>query len=60
MLADEAHVMDWLFRAVIESVEEAVVNSLFRAETVIGHSGHTAYALPIDDVMALLHARRGV
>jgi len=31
--------MGWLFPAVVESVEEAILNSLFRAETVIGRDG---------------------
>jgi D-aminopeptidase len=36
-----------LFAAVIEATEEAVVNSLFRAETVTGN-GHTVPALPLE------------
>lgn len=42
------------FRACIESVEEAIVNSLLRAHTVIGRDGNTAYAIPIDTVADLL------
>ncbi len=47
--------MSPLFQAVIESTEEAIVNSLFRAETVRGHRG-TAHALPIDSTLAILEA----
>ncbi len=36
-----------LFRACIESVEEAIVNSLFRAHKVVGRDGNTADAIPI-------------
>ena len=43
-----------LFYAVAESVEEAVLNSLCAAETVIGRDGHTAHALPLDEVAALV------
>jgi D-aminopeptidase len=45
---DNATWMDSFFRAVIESVEEAVLNSLTCAKTMVGRDGHTAYALPLD------------
>jgi D-aminopeptidase len=54
VLAREGAVMNWLFRAVVESVEEAVLNSLFRADTITGRDGNIRYGLPIDDVAALL------
>jgi len=54
VLADEAQAMAWLFPAVVESVEEAILNSLFRAETVVGRDGHVRYALPVDKVAALV------
>ena len=50
--------MSPLFEAVIEATEEAIVNSLLRAETVKGFRG-TAYALPIDSTIAVLR-RHGV
>lgn len=50
----EQVVLSWLFRAVVESVEEAVLNSLWRAETVVGRDGHTRHALPLEQVAALL------
>jgi D-aminopeptidase len=40
--------------AVIESVEEAIYNSLLMAHTVTGRDGHTRYALPAGEVAALL------
>jgi D-aminopeptidase len=40
--------------AVIESVEEAIYNSLFMAHTVVGRDGNTRYALPVDEVMAVM------
>ena len=55
-LADEKTVMVGLFPAVAESVEEAVLNSLFRAETVSGRDGNTRYGLPVEEVAALVHA----
>ena len=56
-LTDEALVMRYLFPAVVESVEEAVLNSLFRAETMVGRDNHTAYGLPVKDVVELVLKR---
>ena len=42
-----------LFEAVLEATEEAVLNSLFRAETTTGN-GHTVKALDIDKVRELM------
>jgi D-aminopeptidase len=58
-LANEAAIMNSLFRAVIESVEEAVLNSLTMAQTMTGRDGHIAYALPLDRVQALLRLKPG-
>lgn len=38
------------FQAVMESVEEALLNSLTAAETTTGFNGHTAYAVPHDRI----------
>jgi D-aminopeptidase len=59
-LADEKTVMVGLFPAVAESVEEAVLNSLFRAETVTGRDGNTRYGLPVEEVAALVHGSQSV
>ncbi len=48
--------MSPLFLAAVEAVEEAIYNSLLRAETVTGDQGHTAEAIPIDRVRELLEA----
>ena len=40
--------MDPLFEATAEVVEEAILNALVAAETMTGVSGHLAYALPLD------------
>ena len=53
MVADEGKAMYWLFPAVVECVEEAVLNSLFRAETMTGRDGHTIEALPVERVVAI-------
>jgi D-aminopeptidase len=58
VLADEGKAMYWLFPAVVECVEEAVLNLLFRAETVVGRDGHTRYGLPVEEVAALVRGYR--
>jgi D-aminopeptidase len=58
-LADDAGVMEALFRAVIDSVEEAVLNSLTCAETVVGRDGHTAQALPLEPLLEILNREHG-
>ena len=42
-----------LFLAVIEATEEAVINSLFAAETMTGN-GRTVEELPVDEVLELM------
>jgi D-aminopeptidase len=46
-----------LFEAAVEATEEAIVNSLFRAETVRGYRG-TVDALPIDSTLTILREHR--
>jgi D-aminopeptidase len=58
VLADEGRAMYWLFPAVVESVEEAVLNSLFRAETVVGRDNHVRHALPVEEVVDLVQRCR--
>jgi D-aminopeptidase len=43
-----------LFQAAAEAAEEAILNSLFQAVRTEGKDGHTAEALPLDRVKALL------
>lgn len=52
-----ADAMSPLFQAVAEATEEAVLNSLLRAETVRGWRG-TVRAIPIDSLRNLLTVRR--
>ncbi len=47
---------DALFAAVVEASEEAVLNSMFTAATVVGRSGHTSTGIPVDDVLDLLRS----
>lgn len=46
-----------LFDAVAEATEEAILNALVAAETLTGHDGHTAHALPHDLLQAAMTPR---
>jgi D-aminopeptidase len=39
------HLLDPLFEAVVDSTEQAIVNALFAAETVVGRDGHQRLSL---------------
>ena len=55
-LENEDGVISYLFQAVIESVEEAITNALFAAETMVGRDGHKLQAIPIDRVREIFEA----
>ncbi len=46
--------MSPLFMAAIEATEEAIINSLFAAETMEGYQGRIVEELPVDKVMEIL------
>lgn len=46
--------MTLLFEAVIEATEEAILNSLFKSETVTGKNGLTIEKLPVEKVIKIL------
>ena len=52
-LSSEQIVIGRLGLAVIESVEEAVYNSLLTAHTVVGRDGNTRFGLPADEVLEI-------
>ena len=49
-----------LFLAAVEATEEAILNSLFMAETMEGTEGRVREALPIDDVLEILRKNNAV
>jgi D-aminopeptidase len=55
LLSNEA--MSPLLLAAIEAAEEAIYNSLFRAQTVTGQ-GRTIEALPLDRTLEILRKHR--
>ncbi|MEO5630006.1 MAG: P1 family peptidase, partial [Thermomonas sp.] len=49
--------MSPLFMATIEATEEAILNSMFHAQSMTGRDGHTVESLPIDNVLRMLERR---
>ena len=49
--------MSPLFMAAIEATEEAILNSLFHAETTTGRDHHRIEALPVDKVLQIMRQR---
>lgn len=56
LLRDER--MSPLFLAAAEATEEAILNSLFKAERMEGKDGHVAAALPIDRLKGLISEKK--
>lgn len=54
---EDGELFTGMFQAVVESVEEAVINSLFAAHTVVGRDGNVAPALPVADILEILRRR---
>jgi len=54
IVAAEQPIIGALSLAVIESVEEAIYNSLLMARTVVGRDGNVRYGLPAEDVLEIL------
>jgi D-aminopeptidase len=46
--------INYLFQAAIEATEEAILNSIFAAETMVGRDQHVRRALPIEEVVQIL------
>jgi len=55
-LVNEDEVINELFQATVESVEESVLNALCMAQTMTGRDGHVRHALPLDEVADILRA----
>jgi D-aminopeptidase len=46
--------LNLFFEAVAEAVEEAILNALTSAETLRGNQGHTAHALPLNELQHVM------
>ena len=54
VLGANERAIDVVFQAVADATEEAILNSLFRAQTVVGANGNTLQALPLEPVLERL------
>ena len=52
--------MSPLFMAVIEATEEAIINSLFMAETMEGKEQHVTEALPVNSVIKIMKKHNAI
>ncbi len=51
---EECLCLNPVYRATVEAAEEAVINALFKAETMIGRDGNTCMAIPLDRVKEIM------
>lgn len=54
-VVEETDVINLLFDAVVEATEEAVLNSLFKAETMMGRDNRIIHALPIPETVEIMN-----
>ncbi len=54
-VVEDTQLINTLFDAVVEATEEAVLNSLFKAETMIGRDNRIIHALPIYETVEIMH-----
>ena len=52
--------LDGIFLGVVEAVEEAILNALTGAETMMGFKGRTAYELPLDEFQRIIGQTQGI
>jgi D-aminopeptidase len=57
-LANEQVAIGGLGLAVIESVEEAIYNSLLMARTIVGRDGNIRHGLPADEVRSIVRREK--
>jgi len=53
-LPEDDRLFGLFFQASAETAEEAIVSSLFAAETMTGRDGHVRQALPVEEVMEIM------
>ncbi|HLE30309.1 MAG TPA: P1 family peptidase, partial [Anaerolineales bacterium] len=46
--------INYLLQAALEATEEAILNSMFAAETMTGRDDHVRHALPLEETVAIL------
>ena len=56
IVAEDGPAIDALFQATVEATEEAILNAMFKAETMTGRDGNTREALPLERVREIMRA----
>ena len=54
LLVEDVQALNALFLATVEAVEEAILNSLTCARTVVGRDGNTRHRLPWEEIVSVL------
>ena len=54
-VVESTDLISLLFGAVVDATEEAVLNSLFKAETMTGRDNRTVYELPIEETVKIMN-----
>lgn len=55
-IRDRESLIDIPFAAIADATEEAILNAVFKATTIVGYNGTVRHAVPIDQVVARLEA----
>ncbi len=58
-MRDNESLIDKPFVAIAEATEEAILNSLFKATTIVGRDGHVRQAMPVDEVLQRWQVAKG-
>ncbi|MBI5651580.1 MAG: P1 family peptidase [Chloroflexi bacterium] len=54
-IIEQGDLINYMFWSVVEATEEAVLNSLFKSDTMIGRDGRVAPGLPLERVVEIMH-----
>ena len=54
-IIEQGDLINYMFWAVVEATEEAVLNSLFKADTMIGRDDRIVPGLPIEEAVSLMN-----
>jgi D-aminopeptidase len=52
--------LDRMFQAVIQAIDEAIMNAIFANETMEGFQGSRVEGLPVEEVMSLLKEYKAI
>ena len=54
-IIEQGDIINYMFWSVVEATEEAVLNSIFKADTMVGRDDRVAPGLPIDETVKLMN-----